>query len=82
MKNIVRRNKMGKTINVGGKEFSEETVKKALENHCNFKSVVKVPLKAGDVCDYAGRKRIIINVKGELRGYGLNGQKRGHRKYI
>jgi hypothetical protein len=47
-------------IKVGGKEFLEETVKKALQAHCNFESDV-IPLKRGDVVrNGEGLMRIIF----------------------
>ena len=66
-------NRMSKTVKIDGREFSEETVKKALQAHCDFNSDVEVPLKAGDVTKDKWGKGIIVYVEGKLHLIRLDG---------
>lgn len=64
--------KMSKTINIKGKEISEDTIIEALKKHCGFTE--KEPLKAGDVVRDYGEIRIIVSTPAEgLVAYGLDG---------
>ena len=64
-----KENKEMRTINIDGKEFSEETVKEALKKHCDFEEGKKEErhiFKPGDVALYEGminEPRIILKGK-------------------
>ena len=49
---------MSKMIKIKGREFSEDTIVEALKEHCGFKEEIK----AGDVVEYNGKKRIYFYV--------------------
>ena len=63
---------MSKTINIKGKEISEDTIVEALKKHCGFAE--DEPLKVGDVVKSVYGLRIIVgNVNGILTSHSLDG---------
>lgn len=70
---------MSKTINIKGKEISEDTIVEALKKHCGFTEKEEEPLKAGDVVrsDYSGIRIIVSTPEGRLAAYGLDGYRQG-----
>ena len=84
------KNKMSKTINIKGKEISEDTIVKALKKHCGFEE--EELLVAGDfVCNRKDSVRIIveqdctnkliaINLFGEFESNECNFKSSGYKK--
>ncbi len=70
---IYGENKMSKTINIKGKEISEDTIVEALKKHCGFTE--DEPLKAGDIVhnEYGDIRIIVCNNGKELIAYDVYG---------
>jgi len=58
-------------ITIRGKQFSEDTIAKALEKHCNFEK--PYIFKSGDIVTYNGHPCILLSTDFGLTGFCPDG---------